>query len=200
MTNFCYNILRLEHSDQSKLQEALDYFNKEELLAYFLPEPNYEDMNAVEVIYRSKIDPELEAEARLWWEQRKSVLRKRMPGWWIWRNNNWGTKWDIEGPYYPNDNPPKIENGWIEIGFDTAWSPPVRAYAAAVERHGFKITAYFCELSAGFCGEYHLPDKEESYMLNYAVGGNESIPKHLDKMFGIREWLDKWEREEESEN
>jgi hypothetical protein len=200
MTDFSYNVLRLEHSDQSKLQGALEHFNKEDLLAYFLPEPDYENTNAAEVIYKSKIDPELEEMVRLQWnEDYKSVARKHFPDWWLWRNINWGTKWDIHGPYYPNHNPPKIENGWIEIGFDTAGSPPIQAYAAAAERHGFKISAYYCDLSACYCGEYHLRDKDSSYYVDYAVGGVESTPKHLDEMFGIREWLDKCERDERDE-
>ena len=40
--------------------------------------------------------------------------------WYRWRIDNWGTKWDV-GEVYVNDH---CESGYLELQFDTAWSPP----------------------------------------------------------------------------
>lgn len=43
------------------------------------------------------------------------------PGWYSWRVNNWGTKWDIDANdvYFQED-----ETEYIQMQFMTAWAPP----------------------------------------------------------------------------
>ena len=43
-------------------------------------------------------------------------------GWYQWRLDNWGTKWDIEGAFLDES-----ENS-LGYGFDSAWGPPIEAF------------------------------------------------------------------------
>ena len=53
-------------------------------------------------------------------------LHDVMPDWWTWRNNNWGTKWNLvpskDGDLYTYNI--DQSNGWLRLEFDTAWNPP----------------------------------------------------------------------------
>jgi hypothetical protein len=104
--------------------------------------------------------------------------------WWSWRLDHWGTKWDVydTSNSWMWDNPPELE-----LSFSTAWGPPLRAYDAAVARHGFKVTAYYNEFGYGFCGEY-VPNEKDIY-IEYEKGTK--IPEDLDEIFEISEALAK---------
>lgn len=70
-------------------------------------------------------------------------------GWYNWRVNNWGTKWDItlEDVYVDPDG--KTMNA----RFDSAWAPPIEAYDKLRDM-GFNIYALYSESGVGFCGIY----------------------------------------------
>jgi len=57
-------------------------------------------------------------------------------GWYNWRIDNWGTKWDVD--------PKKVNtqefNGQISLDFDTAWAPPLQVIEKLSEMFP---TAYF---------------------------------------------------------
>tara|TARA_R110002124_G_scaffold186435_1_gene353903 strand:+ start:570 stop:1022 length:453 start_codon:yes stop_codon:yes gene_type:complete len=61
-----------------------------------------------------------------------------MPDWWTWRNDNWGTKWNLV-PNHDGDLTAymTVEDGedYISLEFDTAWSPPSGIYEAIVEKY-----------------------------------------------------------------
>ena len=61
-----------------------------------------------------------------------------MPDWWTWRNDNWGTKWNLV-PNHDGDLTAymTVEDGedYISLEFDTAWSPPNGIYEAIVEKY-----------------------------------------------------------------
>jgi hypothetical protein len=70
--------------------------------------------------------------------------------WYMWRVNNWGTKWDITDVYI--DNADELDS--IEFSFSTAWAPPVEAFATWAEADGrveFKLE--YWEPGCGFVGE-----------------------------------------------
>ena len=178
MPNWCENVLRLEQSDKSKLDEALQAFNKEKLLDYFVPEPDHDDQPSAP-ISGIRLSDWLHREAH------NGAARSRleddnciMPRWYVWRMKNWGTKWDISQMRYK-----WISDHCLELSFDTPWCPPNYAYDAAVAIHGFKLVAFHNESNMGFCGEY-VPNEKHLYF-NYDDG----IPTNLDEMFGIKELL-----------
>ena len=65
-------------------------------------------------------------------------LHDVMPDWWNWRNLHWGTKWNLLPS--PEVNLTGYElvgqtDSFIELDFDTAWSPPSGIYDAIYEKY-----------------------------------------------------------------
>ncbi|NBT32451.1 MAG: hypothetical protein EBT13_11300 [Rhodobacteraceae bacterium] len=67
------------------------------------------------------------------------------PHWYSWRMANWGTKWEVE-----IDTVERLDDGTIEVWFDSAWSPPIEAFALAMERYSVRLT--YLELCQSFAG------------------------------------------------
>lgn len=65
----------------------------------------------------------------------------------------WGTKWEVDVHHYDRHDP----NG-IDIAFDSAWSPPLQAYAKGEKTHGIKIEATYYESGMSFIGSYETDD------------------------------------------
>jgi hypothetical protein len=182
MTNWCDNILRLEHSNKSKLEEALQAFNTEKLLDYFAPEPVHDDQpdgpiyrvrpyDLLREAYKRKLPAVFLHDCAGHGEDDNFIL----PRWYAWRIKNWGTKWDIVEVGYK-----WISDHCLELSFDTAWDPPISAYDAAVAIHGFKLVAFYYEFGSDFGGEY-IPNEKNVYFTG------DEIPTNLDEMFGIKE-------------
>ena len=58
-------------------------------------------------------------------------LHDVMPDWWNWRNNNWGTKWNLVPDPEGNLTGYEVvgqDDGFIQLEFETAWSPPNGIY------------------------------------------------------------------------
>lgn len=133
MPNWCENNLKIGHSDEDKIEkikQTVDGNFKEPLLLQSLiPMPE-----------------ELEG----------TSSPGDKPNWYDWRLENWGCKWDIH-EYWTHE--PEIELDWdrkihyLELGFDSPWSPPVIAYQK-LEKMGFYIYATYCEGGCDFVGRY----------------------------------------------
>ena len=79
-------------------------------------------------------------------------------GWYNWRLNNWGTKWDIgadEGTEKEERYGLKatIVGNEASCSFDSAWSPPIGLYNE-LELLGFRVVATYFEPGMAFCGQY----------------------------------------------
>lgn len=99
-------------------------------------------------------------------------------GWYDWRYENWGTKWDVavgRDEYIEFDG--NSDEG-ITFRIDTAWAPPIKFYKA-MKRKGYKIEATYYEPAMCFIGSWYdgaddsfnIPDTKEE-----AVA---TIPKEL---------------------
>lgn len=107
MPNWCRNKLTVETSDDegaSQLAEFLDTAKAQGTvlsLEALIPTPK-------------ELIPDRDARPAA---QNEAVFT--MPGWWTWRCENWGTKWDVEAEL--------VERGacLAVIEFDSAWGPPV---------------------------------------------------------------------------
>ena len=64
-----------------------------------------------------------------------------------WCVANWGTKWDIYDVCYA-----EIEEDRLDLGFCTAWEPPVEALQTGAERLGFTFELYYHEGGMMFAG------------------------------------------------
>ena len=69
-------------------------------------------------------------------------------GWYEWRLEHWGTKWNPLIMEYEME-----EAGNLKIYFDTAWAPPVELYEFMTTQ-GFKIEAHYSEEGMCFRGTY----------------------------------------------
>ena len=69
-------------------------------------------------------------------------------GWYEWRVDNWGTKWN---PII--DECDKQDDGSLRLSFDTAWAPPIKLYDF-MTANGFEIEAFYSEEGMCFRGSY----------------------------------------------
>jgi hypothetical protein len=67
--------------------------------------------------------------------------------WYDWRVSKWGTKWDVACDSIADDGES------VTFHFDSAWTPPIDAYAYAGER-GLGVKAMYCEPGMDFVGRY----------------------------------------------
>lgn len=100
---------------------------------------------------------------------------------------HWGTKWEISCDCWSEN---EADNS-LTFNFDSAWSPPIEAYEAAIATHGFQIEANWCEPGCAFIGEF--VDRE---IMHYDF--DDDIPSDLREEYA---WAfeDLEEQEDESE-
>lgn len=68
-------------------------------------------------------------------------------GWYDWRIENWGTKWDIRC------EDTEILDGVLIVKFDSAWSPPDKVFAA-MHKKGYDFEAYYVEYGMEYYGSF----------------------------------------------
>ena len=69
-------------------------------------------------------------------------------GWYEWRLDNWGTKWDVYETHCT-----RIDANTLNLNFYTAWSPPIPVFDKLVDM-GFEINARYLDEGWGYIGEY----------------------------------------------
>ena len=121
MPNWCSNEVTIEGTkeDMAKfVEECFTDFKGTPVLDFnkVMPEPDY-DQPQKDGTHNNGVQKE---------------LHDVMPDWWNWRNNNWGTKWNLvpdpEGnltDYVVVEQSEEL----IELEFETAWSPPNGIYS-----------------------------------------------------------------------
>ena len=120
MPNWCSNEVTIEGTkeDMAKfIEECFTDFKGTPVLdfAKVMPEPDY-DKPQKDGTHNNGVQKE---------------LHDVMPDWWNWRNNNWGTKWNlVPDPQGNLTNYELVEQSeeLIELEFETAWSPPNGIY------------------------------------------------------------------------
>jgi hypothetical protein len=142
------------------------------------------------------------------WEYKKELdaMREKLnlkyfgyKDWYDYSVAKWGTKWDIgRGDGYNTKTLKDLDKNTLYFGFDSAWSPPVRAYEKLCNM-GFSIRAYYYEGGCAYCGVWEDGVDEE-----YSIEGNsdwvkENIPQEIDYEFCISESMSEWESENKEE-
>jgi hypothetical protein len=69
-------------------------------------------------------------------------------GWYDWRLQHWGTKWDIY-----NATCERMDANTLVMSFDTAWSPPIPVFDKLVDM-GFEVNARYLDEGWLYIGEY----------------------------------------------
>ena len=108
-------------------------------------------------------------------------------GWWEYRVNNWGTKWDFgSGEDESGGLHPTVVHNEATMSFDTAWSPPIGLYAR-LQVLGFYVRASYFEPGMGFAGRWIDGDDQ------YYDGGREAFPEDLQEEYNMCEFYDDME-------
>jgi hypothetical protein len=192
MPNWCDNNLYISHPDKKMMKKALNAWNKGKFLSTLVPEPDYTKVKVKPTFDSSHITgkpaPEFVDPQQAWWD---------------WRVQNWGTKWDIGW----DDSRDKAELSGdhdMFVNFQSAWSPPLDAYATLVEM-GFSIRAYYFEGGCCFCGRWE-DGEDEGYTLEFPDGESpvqwveDNIPSDINQEMAIAESYADWEEYMEKED
>jgi len=108
-------------------------------------------------------------------------------GWYTWRLQNWGTKWDVYESHCT-----RFDANTLQLTFYTAWSPPIPVFDKLVDM-GFEVTARYLDEGWGYIGEYVNGD-------DWCTDEVESVAEHypeLDEEFGISERIAEYQDEED---
>ena len=133
MPNHCYNKIIIYGDEASKIASEL---KSEETVFDFskvLPEPDYDKV-----------------EVKSTFPQEDEKEDFRMPKWWDWRIQNWGTK---SNSY--DDHVDTVDDETVEYTFNTAWSPPEPVIEKLREKYpDVSITAFYDEPGMEIAGYY----------------------------------------------
>jgi hypothetical protein len=181
----------ISHPDKKMMKKALNAWNKGKFLSTLVPEPDYTKVKVKPTFDSSHItgkpNPDFVDPEQAWWD---------------WRVQNWGTKWDIGWESY-QDKAELNRNNAMCVNFQSAWSPPLEAYATLIDM-GYSIKAYYFEGGCAFCGKWE-DGIDEGYSLIFPDKGSivewiqENIPKDIDDEMAISESYADWEEQEKED-
>ena len=150
--------------------------------------------NAVTISHE---DPEMIARAERAFNEGKFleefIPNKGDPDDWYNHNiANWGTKWDVGG----DDAYCERDGNTLQLGFDSAWSPPTAAYTV-LEELGFTVKATYWEPGMAFCGIYEDGDDDYYEYGNMSADEIEDfLPAELLDL-GIADDVRSWQDEQD---
>lgn len=186
MPNWCSNVATLSHPEPKMIARLLASAEQEGpgVLQEFIPCPaelldselttSYGDQEKQKIVDTKKAA----AKAKYGYES-----------WYDWNVANWGTKWDLCDitASQPFDDT-------VLLHFDTAWAPPVEAYAR-LEELGFTVRAYYYESGMQFAGIYEDGNDDCYQDWGDSQGARATLPQELDDTFAISESQAEWEEE-----
>lgn len=180
MPNWCNNSVSISHADAEKMQIVRDALAKDSLFSVLIPCPQ----ELADTIDGSYSEPYRKELSEFIFELNKKYFG--FTSWYDWSVANWGTKWDICEANVNSD-----DGNIIYLDFDTAWSPPTKAYAKLLEM-GYTIHAVYHESGMGFCGIW---DNGEDEYYNIEHPNNQqwlddNIPAEILENMGIQAWED----------
>jgi len=175
MPNWCSNTVTLEHEDPAMIERARKAFNEGRLLDEFIPVPQ----ELRDAVANFEVNEAL-------------VEKHGYSNWYDYCVNEWGTKWDVGGDGAEAQN---IEGG-LMLSFDSAWAPPTTAYEKLMEM-GFRVYATYYEPGMCFAGIWDNGDDNYfEYSNMSAAEVRAEMPIELDEAYGISDYLEEMEEEE----
>ena len=116
--------------------------------------------------------------------------------WYDWCVNNWGTKWDLCDANYEYEDAGEGE-AQLVIDCQTAWGPPIAIYEH-LQSKDYYVHATYHEGGMGFAGIWEDGhDDQYSYGDMSIAEVKARIPEDLDEQYGISEWMEENQEEEE---
>ena len=101
-------------------------------------------------------------------------------GWYEWRLENWGTKWDIYDHHVSRVSPRELY-----ISFNSAWAPPFYAIEDGCDRLGLEFDLFYLEDEGmNFMGRFS--SFHDSLHCDFDYDDLEAIPKILYDNFECR--------------
>jgi hypothetical protein len=164
-------------------------FSQGQLLHEFIPCPQVLIDTVAGSVGREG-DP---AQVALEQQRADNIVNYGHADWYSWRVEHWGTKWDIG-----DDGTIDDFGDSVTFAFDSAWSPPIEAYAVLQEL-GFDVHALYSESGMCFCGSWiNGEDRYVEYPSTYDEAVK-LVPEDIEKVFGICDMIAQWEAEEQEE-
>jgi hypothetical protein len=156
MPNWCLNNLTVKHDDKNALDRFVKAYNESKVCNEFIPEPESvrENTNA--------LDPQ---------------------GWYAWRCNNWGTKWDVGADDKGHGDKAVVDGDTAQCNFSSAWAPPIGLYDKLVDL-GYEVEATYFEPGMAFCGIW---DNGVDDCIQYH--SKDIIPKRIWDDFGLDDFF-----------
>ena len=182
MPNWCNNGITLRHADPTMIDRVIK--GKEGLLTEFMPTPQ----ELVDTVAGwMGADKEAAHQA----QQAANIAKYGYKDWYDWNIANWGTKWDVS-----LENVERQDANTVTAAFDSAWAPPIDAYAK-LEALGFEVEAMYYEPGMAFVGKYADGcDECIEYSAYTADTVREAIGAELDDYFGISEEMAQYDEED----
>ena len=189
MPNWCSNNLTLEHDDPAMITRAKEALDRGEFLQEFIPVPD-ELKNTMAGSYGDDAK-----QAELVAQTQRNVERYGYGNWYDFCVGEWGTKWDVGSDGCTDVHP---EGRMLHTSFDSAWSPPVNAYAK-LEELGFRVDAQFYESGMAFAGTYSDGNCDDFSLEGMTADEIEQNYPELDDCFGISESIREYEAENQED-
>ena len=188
MPNWCNNNLTLEHDDPAMITRAKEALDRGEFLQEFIPVPQ-ELKDTVSGFLGEDQRQAHEA------QQKRNVEKYGYANWYDYCVAEWGTKWDVGGDGQSDIHP---DGRILTASFDSAWAPPVNAYAK-LEALGFRVNAMFYESGMAFAGTYSDGNCDDFSLEGMSADEIEQNYPELDEAFCISESIREYLSEQEEE-
>ena len=189
MPNWCNNNISISHNDSAKLEALAQAVREGKFCDHVKPVP--ESLHIVAGRVGDDTDPkQIELEAA----EKRNLEAHGYATWYDFCVNEWGTKWDVES--YEGENT-QVEQGVLQFGFDSAWSPPIGIYEELIQQ-GYDVRAYYYEPGMGYVGKWDngIDDCIE-YSNETSATVRDVIGDELDDMYGISESMAEYEDDAE---
>jgi hypothetical protein len=132
MPNHCFNRIEIYGKEASKIASKIESKETPFDFTKIFPEPDY-DKTEVKPTFRKEEGDDF-----------------RMPSWWDWRVQNWGTKWNSY-----DCEVIEMDDEQVEYTFNTAWGPPEGVIEKLREQYpDVSITAFYDEPGMEIAGYY----------------------------------------------
>lgn len=142
----------------------------------------------------------LDAEQQEAWKKEQEILQEQnlkeygFSSWYDWSVANWDTKWNAYSCYTLEDESLALED-LSDIGFQTAWSPPINVIRQLAKLTGESLRMSYYDEGWVFGGEY-IADADGSESDN-CYNDIDDCPEHLKEELDVQYFLDCREEEEE---